>query len=333
MELSKRGAAFVGKHEGWRERYYLDPVGIPTIGYGFTWRSAAFRRWWAENRPGKTFNSSASITRHEGNEILVKLFDEEYGAAVNKFLGKAVPQHVFDAMASVTYNCGAGCLRWKWAAAAKGGDYKKAAAILSTTAVTAKRNGVRVRLPGLVRRRSEEASLLANGAYRDVTIVAEKSDFMSKGSKGNAVLSVQTQLRVLGFYLGELDGDFGAGTEASVMAFQSAMNLSVDGIVGPATTKMLNDASRQALKKQEVIKDVAADNRVSTTEMVAIGTGVASGANAAKEVVDAVNDVGSSLVSAGPWILVSILIIGFSIYIWKQRRGKREAAKSAMEIL
>ena len=237
MKLSKRGAAFVGAHEGWRSRYYLDPVGIPTIGYGFTWRSAAFKRWWAENRKGQAFGPTATLTRKEGDDILVLLFDEEYGAAVKAFLGKDVPQHVFDAMASVTFNCGPGCLKWKWAQAAKKGDYRTAADLLKTTAVTARGK----RLPGLVRRRAEESSLLLHGDYGGAKVVREASSgMMSKGSRGGDVLAVQTKLRTLGFYDGQLDGDFGAGTEAAVLAFQQSKGLAPDGVVGPQTLAAIN---------------------------------------------------------------------------------------------
>jgi lysozyme len=237
VKLSKRGAAFVGAHEGWRSRYYLDPVGIPTIGYGFTWRSAAFKRWWAKNR-SQAFGPSATLTRQEGTEILSLLFDEEYGAAVNAFLGKDVPQHVFDAMASVTFNCGPGCLKWKWAQAAKAGDYARAASLLRTTAVTARGK----RLPGLVRRRAEEAELLLHGAYHSIEIVADRSGILSKGSRGGGVLSLQTKLQALGFYDGKLDGVYGVGTEAAVLAFQQAKSIAADGVAGPVTLSALDDA-------------------------------------------------------------------------------------------
>jgi lysozyme len=237
MKLSKRGADFVGAHEGWRSRYYLDPVGIPTIGYGFTWRSAAFKRWWAKNR-SQSFGPSATLTRQEGTEILSLLFDEEYGAAVNSFLGKDVPQHVFDAMASVTFNCGPGCLKWKWAQAAKTGDYALAAIRLKTTAITARGK----RLPGLVRRRSEEAELLLHGAYHSIDLVVESDGILSKGSRGGEVLSMQTKLYALGFYDGKIDGLYGVGTEAAVLAFQQAKSLASDGIAGPVTLAALDSA-------------------------------------------------------------------------------------------
>jgi lysozyme len=36
MGLSPKDAAFIRRHDGFVARYYLDPVGVPTIGIGFT---------------------------------------------------------------------------------------------------------------------------------------------------------------------------------------------------------------------------------------------------------------------------------------------------------
>jgi hypothetical protein len=81
---------------------------------------------------------------------------------------------------------------------------------------------------------------------------------------------------------------------------------------------------------KKVLKDAAAENRISTTELVAIGTGVSGAAKAVKEATDAVSDAGASLVSAGPWILLSLLVMGFAGYIWMERRRKRNDARSVL---
>jgi lysozyme len=332
MKLSKRGAAFVGAHEGWRSRYYLDPVGIPTIGYGFTWRSSAFKRWWAENRKGQSFGPSATLSRAEGDEILVLLFDEEYGAAVNAFLGREVPQHVFDAMASVTFNCGPGCLKWKWAQAAKAGDYTKAANLLKTTAVTAQG----VRLAGLVRRRSEEAALLKHGDYHGAKAIPERGAIMSKGSRGGDVLSLQTKMQTLGYYDGKLDGVYGVGTEAAVLAFQSAKGLAADGIAGPKTLEAV-DAEIKAIKaKQDVVNDAARSGTSSTTN-IATGIGAASSTIAiVKEATDAAKDTvdtTGAILAAGPWVLLLVVALGAGWWIWRERQRKAKMAQAAKAVM
>jgi peptidoglycan hydrolase-like protein with peptidoglycan-binding domain len=65
---------------------------------------------------------------------------------------------------------------------------------------------------------------------------------LSVGDSGSAVLTLQKALAALGFYEGTLDGDFGSGTQAAVIAFQEAHNLAPDGIVGTDTARALNQA-------------------------------------------------------------------------------------------
>ena len=56
------------------------------------------------------------------------------------------------------------------------------------------------------------------------------------GSTGPDVVTLQQKL-IAGVYLtGTADGNFGPGTQAAVIKFQQAKNLSpADGVVGPAT--------------------------------------------------------------------------------------------------
>ncbi|MBD2107229.1 peptidoglycan-binding protein [Nodosilinea sp. FACHB-13] len=60
------------------------------------------------------------------------------------------------------------------------------------------------------------------------------------GMEGDAVRQLQQRLRTKKFYNGTVDGVFGSQTEAAVRAAQAANNLTVDGIVGPATWRALN---------------------------------------------------------------------------------------------
>jgi peptidoglycan hydrolase-like protein with peptidoglycan-binding domain len=62
---------------------------------------------------------------------------------------------------------------------------------------------------------------------------------LSEGDTGAAVQTLQTRLNVWGATL-TVDGDFGAATLTAVEAFQTAHNLTVDGVVGPATWSALN---------------------------------------------------------------------------------------------
>ncbi len=63
--------------------------------------------------------------------------------------------------------------------------------------------------------------------------------FLKQGDSGPKVLELQQRLKQLGFSPGKIDGDFGPGTEAAVIAFQRSEGLLVDGTVGPRTLKAL----------------------------------------------------------------------------------------------
>lgn len=240
MKLSANGAADIRLHEGFVGHVYKDPIGILTLGVGFTMRSAAFKKWWSANRAGIEFGPGCTMTRAEADQALIYLADEEYGAAVNRFLGKTVPINVFDAMLSMVFNCGAGSLDWTWAQLAKNGDYDAAAERLRTTAITAQGK----RLAGLVARRADEARLLSMGVYASgVTVTMPTDEAMSdgvlrRGERGEAVANMQRNLTRMGFQL-KADGIFGFGTEAKVIAFQKSQGLMADGIAGPKTLAKL----------------------------------------------------------------------------------------------
>ncbi|HEV7350951.1 peptidoglycan-binding protein [Telluribacter sp.] len=54
-------------------------------------------------------------------------------------------------------------------------------------------------------------------------------------SSGADVVLLQEKLKALGFNPGRIDGDFGPGTEAAVIAFQKSEGLLADGVVGTKT--------------------------------------------------------------------------------------------------
>ena len=57
---------------------------------------------------------------------------------------------------------------------------------------------------------------------------------LRQGNTGDAVRTMQQRLSDLGNSL-SVDGNFGPGTKAAVVAFQGSKGLSTDGVVGPAT--------------------------------------------------------------------------------------------------
>lgn len=63
---------------------------------------------------------------------------------------------------------------------------------------------------------------------------------LSLGTEGSAVSQLQQELQTLGYYDGPIDGGFGKLTEAAVITFQTRLQLTVDGIVGPSTWDKLS---------------------------------------------------------------------------------------------
>lgn len=262
QRLSARGAAFVRHHEGFVDHWYLDPVGIPTIGVGFTWRSDSFREWWTRNRPQQTFAKGATMTRAEADQCLIFMCDLEYGKKVAEFYGRDVAQHVFDGTLSPVYNFGVGGLKWKWAQAAKSGDIRLAAKLLLTTGTTAKGKKLR----GLVIRRQEEAELLEHGDYDIGTNIVYADPLadgvLKRGERGAPVADLQMALKDRGFYTGKIDGNFGFGTEAAVIEFQRSKGLTADGWAGPKTLDALKGVKRAA----EPLKPAPAPKPPAKTE-------------------------------------------------------------------
>lgn len=69
---------------------------------------------------------------------------------------------------------------------------------------------------------------------------------LKTGSSGPDVLTLQSTLKQLGFDPNGVDGVFGPGTKAAVIAFQTSKGLVADGIVGPNTMAALQTSAAVA---------------------------------------------------------------------------------------
>lgn len=65
---------------------------------------------------------------------------------------------------------------------------------------------------------------------------------LREGDSGPDVVALQKRLRERSFSPGAIDGNFGPGTEAAVLAFQNSEGLLADGVVGPRTAAALGFA-------------------------------------------------------------------------------------------
>ncbi len=68
---------------------------------------------------------------------------------------------------------------------------------------------------------------------------------LRNGSIGPEVLELQEKLKALGYYAGELDGQYGKGTAEAITLFQSQHGLSPDGMAGQQTLGMIYSEAAQ----------------------------------------------------------------------------------------
>ncbi|HYM03409.1 MAG TPA: peptidoglycan-binding protein [Stellaceae bacterium] len=70
-------------------------------------------------------------------------------------------------------------------------------------------------------------------------------ELLREGCSGGDVTALQTKLQAAGFPPGAIDGEFGPGTQAAVLAFQQTEGLTPDGVVGPETARALGFAEAE----------------------------------------------------------------------------------------
>jgi len=84
------------------------------------------------------------------------------------------------------------------------------------------------------------------------------------GNKGS-VSNIQTVLKSLGYYNGEIDGSYGPQTEAAVKAYQKDNGLTYDGMAGPQTLASLNSKiTANAAGTKNTESAASGSNAVST---------------------------------------------------------------------
>lgn len=89
---------------------------------------------------------------------------------------------------------------------------------------------------------------------------------LRQNDTGEDVSLLQARLKELGYYASLVDGSFGSGTTAAVMAFQAQHGLSADGVAGSATYAILFGDKAQAAVKNDT--PTAAPEQPTVTEPV-----------------------------------------------------------------
>ena len=81
-------------------------------------------------------------------------------------------------------------------------------------------------------------SLVSGGNDKD-DVTVNGYTTLREGDSGTEVKKLQQALKNRGYYSGSIDGNYGSGTVAAVIAFQQRNGLRVDGAAGPATQNAL----------------------------------------------------------------------------------------------
>jgi len=219
LKTSENGIALIKEFEGCRLTVYLDPIGVPTVGYGHT-------KGITKAMVGKKI--SQALADQYLREDLVAAEN-----AVNK-LGIDLNINQFSALVSFTFNCGAGNLK-------KLCTNRNKVQIGNALMLYTKASGVE--LVGLVRRRKAEKTLYftpcdnsSNGDGNPYQM--PKIGVLKKGSKGVGVKWLQWELNRHGANL-TVDGFFGSKTENALLVYQTSANIKVDGKCGAQTRKSL----------------------------------------------------------------------------------------------
>ena len=92
---------------------------------------------------------------------------------------------------------------------------------------------------------------------------------LRKGSKGDAVKSMQQELIRLGYLTGKADGVFGTKTYEALIAFQKANKLKADGVAGANTLKKLTGKNAVAAEKDDEKAAQATEAPVKVSNLAA----------------------------------------------------------------
>jgi lysozyme len=157
--INKAALDLIKEFEGFRAEAYLDPVGIPTIGYGTT----------AAAGVGIVPRLGMTITEKDAAGYL-EVTVEKFGRQVEAMLTRPASANQFGAMVSLAYNIGPGAFaRSSVLRLFNAGDEAAAAdAFLLWNKGTV--NGKKVVLKGLARRREAERALFLRPEVVDPTL-------------------------------------------------------------------------------------------------------------------------------------------------------------------
>ena len=290
--MSDKGFATLRHHEGDVLKAYLCPANHWTISMGLTKHSGVI-----DPRPGMV------ITREESERLTRLALARNYEPRVRQHFDPALVPHsqaAFDAAVSFDFNTGR-IHNATWVRRWMEGAFAAARASLMQWV----RGGGRV-LPGLERRRKDEAAMAFDGRYPAIP-----------GGTGTPrtyavfVIDVEPEKkRIIREVLADLGYDVGAHADqiliGAVKQFQADHDLTVDGLIGRATLATL---------QREI------DARKFTKAGAGATGGGAATTGGAAAAPEAIAETGASpeLVAGGGIVLTLLGIAALAIIAWRYR--------------
>jgi lysozyme len=144
-KISTKGLDIIKKYEGFSSKPYLCPAKVITVGYGSTYYEDG----------SKVKLTDSPITQERATELLEALL-VSFERAVDSYCIDTINQSQFDALCSFAYNCGVGNL--KSSTLLKKVNVNPDNPTIKDEFLKWTKGGGKT-LPGLIRRRTEEAQL------------------------------------------------------------------------------------------------------------------------------------------------------------------------------
>ena len=150
MRTSERGRLFIQQFEGFEPKKYLCIAGKPTIGYGHV------------IKPKEMAELGNAVLTEKDADNLLKDDLERYENAVDMYIDVLLTQSQYDALVSFCYNLGTNALKISTLRGKLNkGDYASVPYQLSRWNKITK-NGKKVAVAGLTRRRKAEGDLFSS---------------------------------------------------------------------------------------------------------------------------------------------------------------------------
>ena len=162
MKISDEMIEQIKVFEGCRLDAYLDSAGIPTIGIGHTGKDVTMGDRISNEEATRLFRQDVRSAENAVNKFNTILLEKTRGYG-------GFTQQQFDAMVSIVYNCGAGCIRTDTTLykVIMGGGRNRYPDVchgfMLWTKITNPKTGKKEVLQGLVNRRAMEAAWYVYG--------------------------------------------------------------------------------------------------------------------------------------------------------------------------